>query len=225
MFDWRGQPVPSCILIVRKKEVKMGVCDEILKKDIVPSCDDPVVPGYEQEGVIMNRDEIDFSLTTFNATQKNVIETLAMKSSKKAYKVVVPGKTPYTGSKTSLATGTYRNTFTNLLQLVVLDHGPEVCSDIIDGLANGSYVVVLENKYKALQKEASPGNAAFQVYGYYQGLTATTLENDKYSEDTEGGWLVNLEETKCPKSALFYFKTDYDTTKTALETLVTTPEE
>lgn len=225
MFDWRGQPVPSCILIVRKKEVKMGVCDEILKKDIVPSCDDPVVPGYEQEGVIMNRDEIDFSLTTFNATQKNVIETLAMKSSKKAYKVVVPGKTPYTGSKTSLATGTYRNTFTNLLQLVVLGHGPEVCSDIIDGLANGSYVVVLENKYKALQKEASPGNAAFQVYGYYQGLTATTLENDKYSEDTEGGWLVNLEETKCPKSALFYFKTDYETTKTALETLVTTPEE
>jgi hypothetical protein len=225
MFDWRGQPVPSCILIVRKKEVKMGVCDEILKKDIVPSCDDPVVPGYEQEGVIMNRDEIDFSLTTFNATQKNVIETLAMKSSKKAYKVVVPGKTPYTGSKTSLATGTYRNTFTNLLQLVVLDHGPEVCSDIIDGLANGSYVVVLENKYKALQKEASPGNAAFQVYGYYQGLTATTLENDKYSEDTEGGWLVNLEETKCPKSALFYFKTDYETTKTALETLVTTPDE
>lgn len=225
MFDWRGQPVPSCILIVRKKEVKMGVCDEILKKDIVPSCDDPVVPGYEQEGVIMNRDEIDFSLTTFNATQKNVIETLAMKSSKKAYKVVVPGKTPYTGSKTSLATGTYRNTFTNLLQLVVLGHGPEVCSDIIDGLANGSYVVVLENKYKALQKEASPGNAAFQVYGYYQGLTATTLENDKYSEDTEGGWLVNLEETKCPKSALFYFKTDYETTKTALETLVTTPDE
>lgn len=183
------------------------------------------MPGYEQEGVIMNRDEIDFSLTTFNATQKNVIETLAMKSSKKAYKVVVPGKTPYTGSKTSLATGTYRNTFTNLLQLVVLDHGPEVCSDIIDGLANGSYVVVLENKYKALQKEASPGNAAFQVYGYYQGLTATTLENDKYSEDTEGGWLVNLEETKCPKSALFYFKTDYETTKTALETLVTTPDE
>ena len=188
----------------------MGVCDEILKKDIVPSCDDPVVPGYEQEGVIMNREEVDFSVTTFNATQKNVIETLAMKSGKKAYKVVVPGKTPYTGSKTSFVAGTYRGTFTNLLQLVVLDNGPEVCSDIIDGLANGSYVVVLENKYKALQKEENPGNAAFQVYGYYQGLTATTLENDKYSEDTEGGWLV---------------KTDYDTTKTALETLVTTPAE
>lgn len=203
----------------------MGVCDEMLKKDIAPSCDDPVVPGFEQEGVIMNRDEVDFALTTFNSTMKNVIETLAMKSGKKAYKVVVPGKTPYTGSKTSLATGTYRNTFTNLLQLVVLDNGPEVCADIIDGLANGSYVVILENKHKALQKESNPGNAAFQVYGYYQGLTATLLENDKYSEDTEGGWLVNLEETKCPKSALFYFKTNYDTTKKALTTLVSTPGE
>lgn len=28
----------------------MGVCDDILKKDIVPSCDDPVVQGLEQEG-------------------------------------------------------------------------------------------------------------------------------------------------------------------------------
>ena len=31
----------------------MGVCDDILKKDISPSCDDPVVQGLEQEGVIM----------------------------------------------------------------------------------------------------------------------------------------------------------------------------
>ena len=40
----------------------MGVCDDILKKDIVPSCDDPVVQGLEQEGVIMNRADVDLSL-------------------------------------------------------------------------------------------------------------------------------------------------------------------
>ncbi len=70
----------------------MGVCDDILKKDIVPSCDDPVVQGLEQEGVIMNRADVDFAATVFNSTKKNVIETLAMKTGKKAYKVVVPGK-------------------------------------------------------------------------------------------------------------------------------------
>ena len=197
----------------------MAVCDEVLKKDIIPSCDDPVVPGFEQEGVIMNRDDIDFATTAFSATKKNVIETLALKSGKKAYKVVVPGNSPFTGSQVALATGTYRNTFTNTIALVVLDNGPDVCADIIDGLANGSYVVVLENKFKGLQKETTPGDCAFQVYGYYQGLKATAITNDKYSEDTEGGWAVTLEEQKAPKSALFLYKTSYDTTKTAIETL------
>lgn len=148
----------------------MAVCDEILKKDISPSCDDPVVPGYEQEGVIINRDDIDLGTTAFASGKTNIIETLALKSGKKGYKVVVPGNSPFTGSQTALATGTYRNTFTNTIALVVLDNGPEVCSDIIDGLANGTYVVVLENKFKGLQKETTPGNCAFQVYGYYQGL-------------------------------------------------------
>ena len=54
----------------------MGVCDDILKKDIVPSCDDPVVQGLEQEGVIMNRADVDFAATVFNSTKKNVIESL-----------------------------------------------------------------------------------------------------------------------------------------------------
>lgn len=203
----------------------MGVCDDILKKDISPSCDDPVVQGLEQEGVIMNRADVDFAATVFNATRKNVIETLAMKEKKKAYKVVVPGKTPFTGTTTALATGTYRNSFTNTITLVILANDPDVCADIVDGLANGSYVVVLENKYKGLQKEENPGDAAFQVFGYYQGLTATTIENNKYSEDTEGGWTVTLEEQKAPKSALFLYKTSYEDTKTAINTLTAEPAE
>ena len=201
----------------------MGVCDDILKKDISPSCDDLVVQGLEQEGVIMNRADVDFAATVFNATRKNVIETLAMKEKKKAYKVVVPGKTPFTGTTTALATGTYRNSFTNTITLVILANDPDVCADIVDGLANGSYVVVLENKYKGLQKEENPGDAAFQVFGYYQGLTATTIENNKYSEETEGGWSVTLEEQKVPKSALFLFKTSYEATKTAIGTLTAEP--
>ena len=77
-----------------------------------------------------------------------------------------------------------------------------------------------------MQKSTNPGDAAFQVYGYYQGLTAATIENDKYSEETEGGWAVSLVEKRVPKSALFLFKTSYETTRTAVNTLtaaVTSP--
>lgn len=201
-----------------------GICDNAIKRDIELNCDDPIVPGLEQEGVIMNRSDIDFSTVAFNTTRKNVIETLAMKSGKKAYKVVVSGSTPFTGTNTALATGTYRNTFTNTVNMVILVNDPDVCADIIDGLANGEYVVILENKAKSLQKEENPGDSAFQIYGYYQGLKAAEISNDKYSEETEGGWSVSLQETKVPKSALFYFKADYDTTKTAIETLTSAAE-
>ena len=38
----------------------MAICDITIKKDIAPSCDDPIVPGLEQEGVIMNRADSGF---------------------------------------------------------------------------------------------------------------------------------------------------------------------
>ena len=98
-----------------------GICDYAIKRDIVASCDDPLddplVPGVEQEGVIMNRKDIDFATVAFNATRKNVIETLALKEGKKAYKVIVPGSTPFTGTNTALAVGTYQNTFTNTVNM------------------------------------------------------------------------------------------------------------
>ena len=169
--------------------------------------------------MIINRADIDFGTTAFNSTRKNVIETLALKAGKKAYEVVMTGNTPFTGTNTALAAGTYRNTFTNMVNLVVLDNGPDVCENVIDGLANGEFVVVLENKFKALNKESTPGDSAFQVYGWYQGLKAAEMSNDKYSEETDGGWLVSLQETKSPKSGVFLFKTDYDTTAAAVNTL------
>lgn len=201
----------------------MAVCDYSIKKDVIPSCDDPIVPGIEGEGIIMNRADVDFATSTFNATRKNVIETLALKATKKAYKVVIPGNTPFTGTNIALAVGTYRNTFTNTVSLVILDNGPDVCADIIDGLANGEYVVILENKAKGIEKEENSGDSAFQVYGWYQGLRATEMSNDKYSEETEGGWAVTLQETKSPKSGLFVFSTDYNTTKEMIDTLTQEP--
>lgn len=198
----------------------MAVCDNFIKQGISPSCDDQLVRGVEQRGVIINRDDIDFSATTFNSTRKNVIETIALKSTKKAYEVVVLGSTPFTGTNTALATGTYRNTFTNTVGIVILDNGPDVCENVIDGLANGEFVVILENKFKGLQEEENPGDPAFQVYGWYQGLRASEMTNDKYSEDTDGGWAVSLQETRAPKSGVFLFKTDYETTAAAVESLV-----
>lgn len=203
----------------------MGYCDGIISQSIEPNCENPIVPGIEANGVIINRDDIDFSGVVFEegsegvVARTNVIKTLPLKTGKKAYKIYVPTNQPFNGTNTTLEEGTNRNTFTNNLNFVILENDPDVCDNIIDGLATGKFVVIYENKYKNLNKATNKGDSAFQIVGYYQGLQATTLENDKWSEDTDGGWNVVLTETRVPKSALFLFNTDYETTKTQVETL------
>lgn len=193
-----------------------GVCDTVISQGIEQNCDNPIVKGLEPDGVIMNRGDIDFSSTTFDTDMKNVIKTMLLKSGKKGYPVVQMGAKPFTGAKTSLKTGTYRNTFNNEIPIAILDNGPAVAQNIIDGLANGSFVLILRNIHKG-----DDGKSEYQVYGYYQGLRASAIDNDKYSDDTEGGWLVTLQEESTPKSALFYFNTDSTTTATQYQSLMT----
>lgn len=193
-----------------------GVCDTVISQGIGQDCDNPIVKGLEPDGIIANRGDIDFSATVFDTDMKNVIKTLLMKSGKKAYPVVQMGAKPFTGAKTSLKTGTYRNSFTNEIPIAILDNGPEVAQNVIDGLANGSFVLILRNVHKG-----DAGKSEYQIYGYYQGLRASAIENEKYSEDTEGGWLVTLQEESVPKSALFYYNTDSNTTATQYKSLMT----
>lgn len=192
-----------------------GICESLLKADIVVDCDNMITKGLQEDGVIMNRKHIDFSKTVFGDT-KNVIKTLVLKTGMKGYAVACPGSNSFTGTKTSLSKGTYKNKWDTELPIVVFDNGPQVCQDIIEGLANGSFVVILKNKHRGID-----GDAEYQIYGYYQGLAAETIENDKYSEDTDGGWLVTLKETGSPKAAMFYFNTDTATTETQFNTLKT----
>ena len=196
-----------------------SVCEFLIQKDIEVNCDDPVVGGIEPNGVIINRKDVDFGASVFDTTRKNVIKTLIAHA--KGYSIYVPSPTPFNNTTTVLEKGTNRNTFTNDVGFVILNNGPDVCEKIIDGLANGRFVIVYENKYKNLNKQTTPGDSAFQIAGWYQGLIAETIENNKYSADTDGGWAVLLKETKVPRSGLFLFNTDYETTRKQVNALLT----
>ncbi len=192
-------------------------CESLIAMDIAENCENPIVRGLEADGVIINRSDVDFANCKFDETAKNILKQLILKSGKKGFDVVQMGNTPFTGAASNMEVGTYRNTWTHQIPIAVLDNGPEVCEKVIDGLANGTFVLVLRNKHKGAN-----GKAEFQVYGYYQGLTCSAGANEKYSEETDGGWLMTLQEQKSPKSALFLFDTDSATTATAYEALKTT---
>lgn len=197
----------------------MNLCESLISKDIIVACDEQVTKGLEADGLIMNRVDIDFTKTVFDTTNPNIIKTLVLKSGKKAYEIQQSGNTPFTGTNSQLVVGTYRNSWTNQVVIVILANTPDVAHNIIDGLANGKFVVILRNLTKG-----TDGSAEYQIFGYQQGLTCAAGENEKYSDDTEGGWSTTLEETNAPKSALFFFNTDSKTTAAAYEALKTAAE-
>ena len=190
------------------------LCESLIAKAIDFACDDLIVRGLESDGLIINRSDIDFAATVFDAQNPNIIKTLVLKTGKKGYEVNQLGNTPFTGVQSTLEVGTYRNTWTHAIPIVVLSNTPDVAHNIIDGLSNGTFVVILRNKFKG-----STGDAEYQVYGYTQGLVASEGTNDKYSEDTDGGWIITLQETGARMSAMFLFNTDATTTAAAYESL------
>lgn len=197
------------------------LCGSLLSENISPSCDNPILTGVENVGMIINRDDIDFTNVVKNGTRKNVIENLDVKVGKKGYSIYIPSNTPFAGTKISLATGVNSNKFNSEVAFTVLNNDPDVADKIIAGLANGTYVVVIKNKYNNTDKTSTPSDSVFQVFGFEKGLRATALENDKYSADTDGGWSVVLTEELHPKPAHFLYKTDYATTLAQFDALTT----
>lgn len=190
-------------------------CDFKLAADLVANCENSSVAGIRNTGWIINSDDIDRDSCARDASNPCILSTLVLKKGKKAYRMFVPGKSPFTGTNKAMATGTYRSKFTKTVGLVILDNGPDVVNDIINPLANGSFVVILENKYGG-----KDGKNTFEVYGYEQGLSATELADDKYSEETDGGWSATLEETGAPSAGLYLFNDSVATTRTAIASLV-----
>lgn len=191
-------------------------CDYKLAQNIGASCDNPQVQGLKNKGYLMNYDDIDFDSVKRNEANSLIIEDLTLLSGKKAYSAYVPGKTPYAGTKAELATGTYSNKFNKTASIVVLDSGPDVAKNIINNLANGKFVFIMENKYQGDDKKNT-----FEIYGFEQGLVASEITNEKYSEDTDGGWAVTLIEENAPSSGIFLFKESIKATRAALESLLT----
>lgn len=196
----------------------MNDCNFLIKRDIERNCSDPLTKGVEREGIIINRDDIDFGAVKYKEGSANVIEALPLKAGKRGFRIKQASSKPFNGTKSTMEVGTNINTVSHEVAIVILDSGADVASGIVDGLLNGDFVVILENKYKGLQGN-DPGSAAFQVYGFHQGAKMASGEADKYSEDTESGWSVVLKEEKAPVSAMYLYAGSYSATKTLIDTL------
>lgn len=194
-------------------------CNGIISQGLSATCKDHP-NGFEQVGIIMNRPDIDFGNVVFNTSSTNSIKTMPLLTGKIGYKIVQFGTKPFNGTKKSgVSKETAPGKMTKTVQFFVPDHDPAVDEGFIDALLNGEFVMITEHK----DKNATANDAAFEIFGFHNGLHFSAIEQDEYG-DYGSGWLVTMEETEAPSSSMYLFDTSYSATKTKFNAyLVTTP--
>lgn len=190
-------------------------CSTILKNSILNDCTEDFGKGLEQDSYLINRADLDMSATTITG---NIISALALKSGKKAFKVHSPSSTAYTGTTSEGAKTNFGSTVDKTVPILLMANSPKN-AETVDSLRDGKYILIVENVAKGAATETK-GNQAFEVYGYEQGLTFESFTKDPYSDDSNGGYIVTMKELQAKSSAIFYFKTDPDTTRASLESML-----
>ena len=197
-------------------------CETLLEGCITANCSDPIFQGVKATAYIFNKSEI--ASFTYDQTNPNLITAINMKTHEvgsedvayTGYKVSQFGKTPFTGTTTTMVEGTIVNKFDDEVHFTVYDNSPSAAK-LIDQLKDGRFVMVLGNEYEGMD-----GQGGWQVFGAKRGMTASEITGEKYNDDTEGGWAVTLKEEGATNSALFLehkTSTDVDTEE-YLESLV-----
>ena len=187
-------------------------CQALIDANIEPTCED-LASGYEKTGVIINREDIDFATSVFSATDPNTLTALTLKSGKKGFKIVDNSLNPFASSTNKGVAGTYTNSYTKEVHFGTPSDTPEVAK-VIDELANGEFVVVLQKKQK------NGGKSEFEVVGFENGCRADAgnITNEPASDDGDR-WNVVLTEKRARKSKIFLFNTDAATTEAAVAAL------
>lgn len=183
-------------------------CSAALAANIASDCSSPRIAGYEQVGIIINKDDIDLSALVINSSNPRIIEAIAAKTGKTPF-VIYNNKNnplPFNGTQTEYNSDTDR--YDKTVQFYFEGIGGENAEDVVEPLKGGDYLVIL-------QRKDHTGDGSFQVFGYQSGLKATAQVQD---EET-GYWLMTMECSE-PSAEVSFFKTDYTATKALFDALV-----
>lgn len=188
-----------------------NACAENLGANILNDCNDDYGKGVEKIVYIIKKEDIDRKASKIAG---NVISTLVLRTGKKAYTASAPSNTPFSGLTYEDQNATIGMSFNKTIPIVMLADSPTNALNV-SALKQNKYVIIYENNNKGAN-----GEQAFAVIGWEQGAVGQNATLDKYSDDTHGGWTVDMIEEGAKTPQIFFFSTDYETTKAALDSLL-----
>lgn len=190
------------------------VCINTIGKAILNDCTEVKGKGLESDAYIVDRDFIDFTAVAKTA---NVISALPLLSGKQGYKIHTRRNDAFTGA-TDTGKVTNFGTAIDRSLPIIIESRNAANAVLIDGLRDGKYVIIVEKRPK---DTSITTDQQFIVYGFEQGMIFKDSTHDPYSDDSNGGWVVNMQELDAPSTMIFFASTDYEASKAALESLLT----
>lgn len=192
-------------------------CTGNLTANIEFDCLNAPVAGIEQNIVLINKEDIDISQTTLDATNRLLVTMLKLKPGKKGYKltgVKQANSKAWELVKKENAPDKFKHTFSGVIFSPSLANKTQA-----DNLSKGAkYVVVVEQTWKGTDNED-----AFEILGYHSGLELMTMTNSSRENDNmimfELASADGFEESTMPKTLL---EGDYADTKTVFSNNFTT---
>lgn len=148
-------------------------CGKIIEGLVGGVCDEIPIGGTATRAVIINYADVDKESSTFNTSNTEVIESIAMKEGKKGYMFETIDNVMDADS--ALNVGTYFRRYDHSVTLRIFKKNIEV-KQWMASLKDARVIIVLENR--------ASGEGKWDVYGWDSGLKLSEdTFNAKYTDD------------------------------------------
>ncbi|MBQ5551081.1 MAG: hypothetical protein IIT32_08465 [Bacteroidales bacterium] len=173
-------------------------CVQAITRDIAEDCENRIHSGIQHMAIIINKDDI--LGVAFDPANRRHVTGLTLKTGARAYMLDNVRNNPFTGTNTQLQVGDFRNTYTRTVAFFVPLDGWETSKDILDPIANGKYVVIMQNEWLHTNSKGEIDNE-YQIYGLDKGCTVSSMVQTKYENDDV--WSIEMTEEGVANSGRF----------------------
>lgn len=193
--------------------ILMSACARVARDKTV-SCTDKLTGGVKDVLYLFNYDDI--ISVSYDVTNPLTVTGIVLASGARGYRW--EGKNNSIAPELTSKRKRYAVNFEHKMGFILFSN-TEDDKDDVEGLADGRYVAIIENK---LRRNSS--NSAFEIYGLDSGMEVpdggiTRAQNESETNGAYNLMLQSSEDSLEPHLPATYKNTDYDTTKSDLEAL------
>lgn len=192
----------------------MTSCAGTVAASIQKNCSSPIVGGYTGRGVLIDLANVTPTFTV-DAENPRLISAIALGSGEKYIGIDNVWTDAFTGSNTASSADNGRAEYTKTYAFRIPQRGASTSKNIVEPLVDSplGYIAILEKMDRS-------GDGSFEIVGYKKALkvNADGIARNEYEN---GGDITVTMSTVEPWFEVTLYATDYATTKTAFEAMLT----